>query len=587
MLLPVLYFLNYNFSSTEKLLQEKTSNLILDNLQQVGNQIENTCLDIIKILNVLSSDRIILSELSAGNTEVDHNQKRNYYELSSQDKIRMIRIESQLNYVKTGIFFNYDADVLLIDARGVVYSAMGREEEFTFKAQLMERYHETDWYRNLTQGEQNIVWLAPFRYGLSGINGNTGYISAVRVIQGGYPQRNLGIIMVNVNEAQFNSVLEDQLNGIVVLLNEKKEIIFSTADHDHIEKINFQGILQQTTGLKKGYILTELDDTRFVINYYPLNRFGWNLVSIIPYSEVIKEIDSLKKKIFTLNIFSSSFLFIIAVVFILYITNPLKKLVERIKEMKIGEHYLQWPASYFPDDVSGIVRSFDCLSEQIEELVKVVIEEKRREQQLKYEALQAQITPHFLFNTLNTIKWSAVMSGADNVGKMIAALGKLLEVSMSKGDEEVTFKEEIQLIEAYVFIQNVRYNDRYALKIEADQRIDQLKVPKLILQPLVENAIIHGLKNIEDKGIIRIQAKTEEGKLRISVIDNGEGIPEGKIQQILDNTGGEGQKQKFSGIGLSNVNERLKLRYGEKYGISISSQVGSGTIVDLMLPIIE
>ena len=255
--------------------------------------------------------------------------------------------------------------------------------------------------------------------------------------------------------------------------------------------------------------------------------------------------------------------------------------------MKIGEHYLQWPASYFPDDVSGIVRSFDCLSEKIEELVKVVIEEKRREQQLKYEALQAQITPHFLFNTLNTIKWSAVMSGADNVGKMIAALGKLLEVSMSKGDEEVTFKEEIQLIEAYVFIQNVRYNDRYALKIEADQRIDQLKVPKLILQPLVENAIIHGLKNIEDKGIIKIQAKTEEGKLKISVIDNGEGIPEGKIQQILDNTGGEGRKQKFSGIGLSNVNERLKLRYGEKYGISISSQVGSGTIVDLMLPIIE
>src|SRR5690606_27916767 len=119
---------------------------------------------------------------------------------------------------------------------------------------------------------------------------------------------------------------------------------------------------------------------RFVINYYSLNRFGWTLVSIIPYSEMIKEIDSLRNKIFSLNIFSSFFFFTVAVVFILYITNPLKTLVERIKKMKIGEHHIQWQEGRFPDDVSGIVSSFDCLFEKIQELVEVVIEEKRREQ---------------------------------------------------------------------------------------------------------------------------------------------------------------------------------------------------------------
>lgn len=588
-LLPVLYLLNYNFASTEKILQEKTSNLILDNLQQIGNQIENTCLDIIKILNVLSTDHLITSELSAGLLEkevLDAQQNMNYYALSSREKIRMIKIESQLDYLKTGIFFNYDADVLLIDETGIVYSAMGREREFEYKKQLMERSHKQAWYRNLVEGNQNTIWLAPFSYDLAGLNGNSRYISAVRAVKEGYAQKNLGMIMVNVSESQFISILKNQVNGLVALLNEKKEIIFSTEDRGVIALIDFKELFNQAT-TPKGYILIDVNGSRFVINHYSLNRVGWKLVSIIPYCEVIKEIGSLKRKIFSINIFSSSFLFAIAVVFIVYITNPLKKLVERIKKVKIGEHYIQWYEGRFPDDVSSIVSSFDCLFGKIEELVAVVVEEKRREQELKYETLQAQITPHFLFNTLNTIKWSAIMSGAEHVAKMIAALGKLLEVSMSKSDEEVTFKEEIQLIEAYVFIQNIRFNDKYVLEIAADQSIDQLKVLKLILQPLVENAIIHGLKNIEGKGTITIQAKKLDGYLKISVADNGEGIPEEKTRQVLANTSGEGRKQKFSGIGLSNVNERLKLRYGEKYGISISSNVGFGTIVDLMLPIIE
>ena len=587
MLLPVLYFLNYNFSYSEKMLQEKTSNLILDNLQQVGNQIENTCLDIIKISNVISADNTILSELTLSSIEsVDQHRgiQKNYYELSSQEKIKMIKIESQLDYLKTGIFFNYDADVMLIDSTGMIYSAMDREEEFKFKTEYMKEYYGQEWYQNLVKDNKNTIWLAPFSYNLNGVNENNRYISAVRVIKGGYSQKILGIIMVNVNESYFNKILKNHVSGIVALINEDKKIIFSTEYGETIEKINFEDIFNRASG-QKGYLFLNIDKTRFVINYYSLNRVGWNLVSIIPYKDAIKEIDGLKKRIFSLNIFVSLFLFAVAVVFIILITNPLNKLVERIKTMKIGEHHIEWHEENFSDDVSGIVRSFDYMFEKIEELVNVVIEEKRRENELKYEALQAQITPHFLFNTLNTIKWSAIMSGAGNVAKMISALGRLLEVSMSKGEEEVAFNEEIELIESYVFIQNVRYNDKYLLNIDVAESIYSLKVPKLILQPLVENAIIHGLKNIEGKGIITIRAIENDGCLKVSVADNGEGISENKIQKILKNSNGE-RKQRFSGIGLANINERLKLRYGQGYGISISSKIGYGTTVDLVLPIV-
>lgn len=138
---------------------------------------------------------------------------------------------------------------------------------------------------------------------------------------------------------------------------------FSTAEHllqektsnlildslQLIAKVNLPALLQHSAGKEKGYLLTDVDNTRFVVNHYSLNRFGWTLVSIIPYSEMIKEISSLKQRIFSLNLFSSFFLFTVAVVFILYLTNPLKTLVERIKRMKIGEHYIKWPEGDFPD----------------------------------------------------------------------------------------------------------------------------------------------------------------------------------------------------------------------------------------------
>ena len=586
MLLPVVYFLNYNFSHAEKMLQEKTSSLILDHLQQVGNQIENTCLDIIKISNFISADQLILAELTS---KIDRNPDRqsNYYDLTSRDKLNIIKIEAQLDYLKTGIFFNYDADVLLIDALGMVYTATSREDEFKFKLQYMEKYHGQSWYQNLLRDNQNTVWVAPFSYDLNGDDENNRYISAVRVINGGYPQRLLGIVMVNVSESHFKNILGNHANGLVALINEEQDTIFSTDHGQNSGRFNFKHIFDRSAEERKGYLFLELNETKFVINYYVLNRVGWKLVSITPYQDAVKEIEGLRQKIVVFNIVVFLLLFTVAVGFIIYITNPLKKLVGRIKGMKIGDYRIDLREENFPDDVSGIVGSFDYLFEKIEELVNTVIEKKRREHELKYGALQAQITPHFLFNTLNVIKWSAVMSGAGNVAKMIAALGKLLEVSLGKSDEEVAFQEEIELIEAYVFIQNVRYNDKYILKVEAEEKIYALKLPKLILQPLVENAIIHGLKNVEGQGTIIITATDQDGFLRVSITDNGEGIPAEKIRQLLINPNQEMRKQRFSGIGLHNVDERLKLRYGKHYGIKISSKVGCGTIVELTLPIIK
>lgn len=587
--LPVLYLLNYNFSHSEIILQQKTLDLILDNLRQVGNQIENTCLDIIKISNTINADDTILSTLPAvyPESQGSSSNRKNIYTLSSREKMDMVKIESQLNYLKAGIFFNYNADVMIIDSNGMIYCAMDREQEFEFKIKYMDKYAEQQWFQDLFSGNQNIIWTAPFRYNIGNEGEKDRYISAVRTIKGRYPQEYMGIIMVNVNEEYFQTMLKDSVNGIVALINEDKEVIFSTEYGEPIEKFNFSEILSNISNESKGSIYYDSESFTHIINYYSLNRVGWNLISIVPYNDVMHEILNLKRKIFTVNIIAFSLLLVIVAASVVYITNPLKKLIDRIRRMKIGDYSVGIQREIVPDDVTSIVESFDYMFRRVDTLVKTVIEEQKREYELKYEMLQAQITPHFLLNTLNTIKWSAMMSGAGNVSRIISALGKLLEASIGKGDEEITFREEFDLIQSYIFIQNARYNDKYILTIEAEEPILNMKLPKLILQPLVENSVIHGLKNCKDKGNITIKAKRDGNMVRVAVIDDGEGITPERMRQIYDEAGREIKKHKFSGIGLINVDERLKIRYGKSYGIHISSQTGLNTSVTIVLPVIE
>jgi sensor histidine kinase YesM len=254
--------------------------------------------------------------------------------------------------------------------------------------------------------------------------------------------------------------------------------------------------------------------------------------------------------------------------------------------MKVGAYSVDVKENENLDDVNGLVRSFDNILNRTEELVSVVIEEQKRENDLRYEALRAQINPHFLFNTLSTIKWSAKMSGANHVAKMISSLGRLLEVSVSKGEEHIPLSEEIELLKCYIYIQNMRYNDKFELVISvADESCYSYKVLKLILQPIVENSIIHGFVDKDENCIIEIDAYLKEGHIIINVTDNGSGINDNKVEQLLKVESTE--RQKFSGIGLKNVHERIRMKYGGNYGLSISSEIGKGTAVSLTIPIIE
>lgn len=582
---PIAILLNYNFVKTETVLQEKTSRLVLGNLEQIGNKLDNATEDIMKISSMISSNSVILSGLSGyGHKKIDDFETKGILSLDSNDIIKKSKIQKEINYVKNN-FFNYKMHVFLFGADGIVYCSLDTVyDDLAFSLEYSRKYREQDWYKTLETNETVGTWTAPFSYNIDSDNGKR-YISLARMIKNYNTQDILGVIMVNFSEDNFKEFLGDSVNGTVILLNDNKQTIFSNGAEEMDGSQFDEMVLKKLPEDGIGYFSTELSGKKYLVNYYSIRGLDWFLVSLMSYDDVMKDITKLRANSFTINSVIFITFFMIALVMLFRLTYPLKRLIFKIRRMKIGDHVVGMKNMEYSDDVSGIVNSFEYMIKRVGELVETIIAEQQYENELKYDTLRAQINPHFLFNTLNTIKWSAMMSGSQNVANMISALGKLLEVSMNKGDDEITLGEELELTKSYIYIENIKHNGELKLTYDQAQWTEHYKILKLILQPIVENSIIHGLKN-RPGGEISLSAEIKENKLLVKVKDNGSGISKEKIDQILDSGHDQG-RHKYSSIGLINIHERLRIKYGADYGLFIESEENKGTVVSITLPVIK
>lgn len=224
---------------------------------------------------------------------------------------------------------------------------------------------------------------------------------------------------------------------------------------------------------------------------------------------------------------------------------------------------------------------------EINNLINLVQIEEKNKRIAEMNVLQAQIKPHFMYNTLDTIRWMAEDHNEEDIVEIIEAFTNLLRISLSKGKEIISVKEELSHVQSYLVIQKIRYEDKLNYEIQFDEEILNYKLIKLILQPLVENAIYHGIKEKRGNGKILITGKIENNLLCFTVVDNGKGMDKktlDKINRMLKNNNG---KKNEIGYGIFNVNERIKIIYGDEYGLTYKSIYGEGTIVELRHPIIE
>lgn len=263
------------------------------------------------------------------------------------------------------------------------------------------------------------------------------------------------------------------------------------------------------------------------------------------------------------------------------IYRPIKKLTDTVE--RVGEGDLSLRAEVETEDEIGtLCREFNVMLDDIEELIGKVIEEEQLKKDAELEALQYQITPHFMYNTLNSIKFAALIRGEKELGGLIGDFVELLQATISKKGTFLTVADEFHILDNYVHLQEFRYQGSFRVHYEMEKEAESCYIPRLILQPLVENAILHGIDMKEKNGEIRLKAKVEGKRLRLFVSDNGRGMTKEQIDTLLHSKAKK--TNGLSAIGVPNIRERLELYYGEEGGMVYKSSE-NGTTAEIFLPV--
>ena len=264
------------------------------------------------------------------------------------------------------------------------------------------------------------------------------------------------------------------------------------------------------------------------------------------------------------------------------ITGPVNKLCDATKQIAGGDFSTR-VAIEGKDEIATLAESVNDMSEHLEELVRQIKEDERKMRYAELRLLQEQINPHFLYNTLDTIVWLVEGNDSEKAVNMVVSLSEFFRIVLSKGKEIITIKEEEQHIRSYLEIQQVRYQDILDYDIQIEPEIYPYEILKLTLQPLVENALYHGIKTKRAKGMILVTGKMEDDKIYFDVKDNGVGMNKAELASLRSKIL-KPCKETDSGFGLANVNERIRMNFGLEYGITIHSKQGEGTLVQVVIP---
>ncbi|MCR4939462.1 MAG: sensor histidine kinase, partial [Treponemataceae bacterium] len=230
-------------------------------------------------------------------------------------------------------------------------------------------------------------------------------------------------------------------------------------------------------------------------------------------------------------------------------------------------------------------KGINNMSQNIKELMNTAVENEKKKREIEFKMLQSQINPHFMYNTLNSIRWMATIQNAPGIAEMVTAFASLLRNISNRNDEMITLRQELSFLEDYFTVQKYRYGGSVSMIVEKeDDSLTEALIPRFTLQPLIENAIFHGIEPKGNAGVISIKISSDyESEISVVVKDDGTGIPEDKLATILTNDSESG-KGLFKQVGLSNVHKRLQLVFGEEYGLSVESSEGEYTAVTVHIP---
>ncbi|NOU88400.1 HAMP domain-containing protein [Paenibacillus sp. LMG 31460] len=401
--------------------------------------------------------------------------------------------------------------------------------------------------------------------------------------------KTIAILAVNVNEnyiSDYYRKIQRGIPGDFVVLDANANVVAYSdksilgTKTDLYTRINSQ---IQLLGRESGSFFYE-NQSQFVV-YSISNYTGWRFVVVIPSSEILGKVYEMRKFFFIL--ISVTGLLIFAVTYLLsnLFYKPLLKLVKAMHKIENGNLDIRILDNR-KDEYRLIYQGFNDMADELKLLIKDLANEKVLNQEAEIKLLQAQINPHFLYNTLDSIYSIAKIKKVEEISQMVAALSKFFRYSLSGGREIVTLKEAVGLVVSYLTILNIRYKGEISFHIELPEELGDCQVPKLLLQPIVENSIYHGIEQKKGHGHITITASTNHEGLQLIIEDNGIGMKEEDLAKLSSSIALE-TTDDTSSFALRNLNRQIHLKYGYSYGIKIESVYGEGTKVTIGIPIVS
>ena len=442
---------------------------------------------------------------------------------------------------------------------------------------------QVDWIRDAYTCEDYILTASHVQYVIR--NNYKWVVTLSRPIQEKGTGKTAGVFFIDLNYRLLRDLCENNslgLNSYVFIIDGEGNIIYHPK-----QQLLFRGLtteaIPEVLNCNDTYFVTEEGGDSKLYTISRSRETGWSVVGVVGLSELMHKQDETQRLYLMTAVILILSGVLLATLLAGYVTSPLKVLKESMKEVEQG-NFEGASIEHFPNnEIGALSNSFNVMTNRIRQLMEQNVYEQKQKRKSELKALRSQINPHFLYNTLDSIIWMAESNKNREVVLMTSSLAKLLRQSISNEDEIIPLRKEVDYTRSYLTIQKMRYQDKLEFSIDVDSGILEEGIINLILQPIVENAIYHGVKNKEGKGMVCVTGGLEGDDIVLKVKDNGMGMDQDTLEHIFDRSK-EQESRKVNGVGVYNVNMRIRLYYGEKYGLSFESAVGEGTVATIRIP---
>ncbi|SFI92744.1 cache domain-containing sensor histidine kinase [Brevibacillus centrosporus] len=558
--------------------EERTSAYTAQIVHQINQNLDRNMEEMKRLSLMPLYDNSILSILR----ELGGSAQAPLY-LSTEKRQKMTLYISSLSYSRPEV-----KGIQIVSLNGLVFSNL---DPSTMKAQVDLRKEE--WYSRVLAGNGASVIIPSHRPAYYVDSSMDRYFSVARLLREPNTNLPLGIIKIDMKMEMIDQILTNMpftKEGSLIIVNQQQELFYEKRENETTP--GYQALLQETAGLvhpgQSGRTIS-LQGQRYLLIDNVSARTGLTVISMIPIDSLLKDSNDLRS--FTILI-AAIFLVVaggLASYFAYSLSKPLVSLKEKMLQVEQGHFHERVPVSS-ADEIGKLSEQFNHMVEEINRLVNEVYVISLREREAELAALQSQIHPHFIYNTLEAINMMAIRAGNYDVSDMVSSLGKLMRYTVERGDGFVTLAQELESLSSYVRIQQTRLGDRIQVVMEVDESLRDAPIPKLLLQPLLENAIYHGIERQERGGTIWLSVARDAEAMQISVRDNGKGMTQPELIRLRSSVRipfhqNEAASSQRTGTALRNIYQRITLLYGAGYHLMMDSQAGQGSIFSLRIPI--